>query len=237
MITEYTGKGWQIITQRAHGLLAAEVCARWKLTDQPGRWIETLIATAEHDDVHNEFEVSPLIDENGAPINFKETCFDLEASTRLINMALTKSRYIALLINRHIRFVYQEDPLAKEFISTLKKNERVWLKEANINIEEVNMAYELLEFCDAFSLLICQSLVPPEGRRIEISCGPDGTPYNLFKKEESIIVEPWPFKVNKFDIAFERRTIKQLKFQDDEEFRIMLQNCAIENVCIVISKK
>ncbi|RYD69722.1 MAG: DUF3891 family protein, partial [Sphingobacteriales bacterium] len=127
MITTYTENGWQIITQRSHGLLAGQICARWKLSNQPDRWIETLIATAEHDDVFNEFERNPLIDENGAPINFKETSFDLDASTRLLDMALTKSRFIALLISRHIRFTHGDDPLAKEFISNLKKQEKHWL--------------------------------------------------------------------------------------------------------------
>lgn len=237
MITEYTEKGWRIITQRAHGLLAGQVCARWKQTDQPERWIETLIATVEHDDVFNEFERNPLIDENGAPINYKETGFDLEASIRLMDMALTRSRFIALLINRHIRFTHGQDPLAQEFISTLKKQEKSWLKEAEIDKKEVDMAYELLEFCDAFSLLICQSLIPPEGRRIEISCGPDGTPYTLFKNDKSVIVEPWPFKEDKFEIIFERRTIKQLQFKNDEAFRLMLKTCDVENVRLLISKK
>ncbi|RZK60343.1 MAG: DUF3891 family protein, partial [Pedobacter sp.] len=65
MIVQYDEKGWHIVTQRSHGLLAGQICARWKVTDQPEKWVETLIATAEHDDVYNEFERSPLIDENG----------------------------------------------------------------------------------------------------------------------------------------------------------------------------
>ena len=237
MITAYTENGWQIITQRSHGLLAGQICARWKLSNQPDRWIETLIATAEHDDVFNEFERNPLIDENGAPINFKETSFDLDASTRLLDMALTKSRFIALLINRHIRFTHGDDPLAKEFISNLKKQEKHWLSDAGVEKKELDMAYELLEFCDAFSLLICQSQIPPEGRRIEISCGPDGTPYSLFQSKESIIVEPWPFAVSKFQIGFERRKIAQLQFKDDEEFRTLLKNSDIENVRFTLAEK
>ena len=236
MIINYTEKGWQIITQRGHGLLAGQICARWKLSDQPSRWTETLIATAEHDDVYNEFEQNPLIDENGAPINFIETRFDLDASTRLMEMALTKKRFIALLINRHVRFTHGQDPMAQEFISTLKKQERLWLKEAEATKKELDMAYELLEFCDAFSLLICQSSIPPEGRRIEISCGPDGTPYNLYQNKKSIIVEPWPFEVNQFEVSFETRTIKKLQFKNDEEFRLMLKKCAVERLTIVIAK-
>ena len=236
MITSYTEKGWRIITQRAHGLLAGQICARWNLSNQPERWLETLIATVEHDDVYNEFERNPLIDGNGAPINFKETTFDLEASTRLIDMALTKSRFITLLLNRHIRFTHGEDPSAKEFVSMLQKQERTWLKEAGIKKKDLDMAYELLEFCDAFSLLICQSLIPPEGRKLEISCGPDGIFYNLFEKDSAIIVEPWPFSVDKFEVGFEWRTIKQLKFDSDDQFRQMLKVSDVESMRIVISK-
>lgn len=236
MITIYTAQGWQIITQRSHGLLAGQICARWKHDDQPLRWTETLIATAEHDDVFNELELDPLIDDNGAPINFKQTSFDPAAAQRLMDMALTKSRFISLLINKHIRFTHGDDPLAKAFITILKKQEKAWLTEAEIQPRELDEAYELLEFCDAFSLLICQSLVPPEGRRMEISNGPDGTSYSLFQKDEKIIVEPWPFSSDQFELVYETRTIKQLKFSSDEQFRKILKACPIAVVRLSIAK-
>lgn len=236
MIVAYEDQGWKIITQRTHGLLAGQICAQWKLTDQPERWVETLIATAEHDDVFNEFERNALIDENGAPINFKDTRFDLDCSTKLMDMALTKSRYIALLISRHIQFTHGSDPRAKPFIANLKKQEHKWFKEAEIEKKSVAMAYELLEFCDAFSLLICQSLIPPEGRRVEISSGPDGTPYVLYQKEEAIVVEPWPFAVDSFSVSFEVRIIKKLKFRSDEELRSKLKSSAVDTYHLRISK-
>jgi hypothetical protein len=237
MIISYNAQGWQIITQRSHGLLAGQICARWKHDDQPSRWMETLIATAEHDDVFNEFERNPLIDPNGAPINFKETSFNLDAAQCLMDMALTKSRFIALLINRHIRFTHGDDPLAATFIAELKKQEVIWLKEAEVNKKELDEAYELLEFCDAFSLLICQSLIPPEGRRMEISCGPDGTSYSLFQQQDRIIVEPWPFAISKFEVLMETRTMNVLKFSSDEQFRKLLKACPIAMVRWVIADK
>ncbi|MES2458897.1 MAG: DUF3891 family protein [Bacteroidota bacterium] len=159
MIVNYTESGWQIITQRAHGLLAAQICAHWRKDKQPRRWVETLIAAAEHDDVYNEWENEDLLNESGGPANFKQTAFNLELSERLIGMAETKSAYIALLISRHIQFVHGEDPGVKDFISVLKKRERDWLKAAAISKQEVDLAYELVEFCDAFSLLVCQGLI------------------------------------------------------------------------------
>lgn len=236
MIVCYNSKGWQVITQRAHGLLAGQICARWKQTNQPGRWVDTLIATTEHDDVFNEFEQNPLIDANGAPINFKMTSFDEEASKRLIDMSLTKSRFIALLISRHIAFTHGHDVHAKGFLNELKKKETKWVKEAGTTKAEIDQAYELLEFCDAFSLLICQEQIPPENRKIEISNGPDGTVYVFYQLKNALIVEPWPFDVDQFQINYEIRNIAELRFKNDEAFRNALKTAKVDTINLMISK-
>jgi len=219
MIVNYTESGWQIITQRSHGLLAAQICAHWRKDKQPRRWVETLVAAAEHDDVYDEWENEDLLNESGGPVNFKQTGFNLELSERLIGMAETKSAYIALLISRHIQFVHGEDPKSKGFISDLRKRERDWLKAAGVSRKEVDLAYELVEFCDAFSLLICQGLVQPEGRKIEISKGPDGRAYEMYASGEGLVVEPWPFERSSFDVSWECRTVSQLSFTGVAEFR------------------
>lgn len=236
MIVCYNEKGWQVVTQRSHGLLAGQICARWKLDNQPTRWVDTLIATAEHDDVYNEFERNPLIDDKGAPINFKMTEFEEEASAKLVDMALTKSRFIALLISRHIAFTHGDDPKAKAFLTNLKKNELKWMAEAGTDQAEIDQAYELLEFCDAFSLLICEEQIPPENRRLEISNGPDGEAYMLYQSGDSLIVEPWPFEVDTFEVSYEQREINELKFENDENFRQTLKDAAVKSIRIKISK-
>lgn len=227
MIVNYKKSGWQIVTQRAHGLLAAQICGHWKKDRQPTRWVDTLIATAEHDDVYNELENNDLLNENGGPVNFKQTAFKLEHGERLIGMAETKSAYIALLVSRHIQFVHGDDPNAKAFISELRKRERTWLKTSGRSAEEVDRGYDLLEFCDAFSLLICQGLIQPENRKIEISRGPDGTAYEMYASADGVVVNPWPFEVNSFFITWESRTITQLSFEDVAEFRKAFVNSSV----------
>jgi hypothetical protein len=54
MIVNYTEAGWEVITQRAHGLLAAQIAGQWKHIVRTGRWTETLLAIAEHDDAQVE---------------------------------------------------------------------------------------------------------------------------------------------------------------------------------------
>jgi hypothetical protein len=236
MIVNYTESGWQIISQRSHGLLAAQICAHWRRDNQPSRWVDTLIATAEHDDVYNEFESEDLLDQLGAPLNFKQTAFRSEDCQRLIDLAENKSSYIALLTSRHIQFVFDADPNAKEFISELKAKEAVWLKRASISKKEVSQGYELLEFCDAFSLLICQGLVQPEHRKIEISNGPDGTAYAMRASDGGLIVTPWPFELESFEVSYESRTISQLRFESITEFRKAFQSATVVGHKITLNK-
>lgn len=219
MIANYTEKGWQLITQRSHGLLAAQICAHWKQSDRPQNWIETLIATAEHDDVFNELENENLLDDNGAPLNFRATHFELDKARRLIDMAETKSSYIALLTSRHLHFVHGSDPRANAFLKKMKGLEKGWMKVAATTPTEVSKSYELLEFCDAFSLLLCQNLVQPEGRRIEIGRGPDQCSYELYQEGESLTVSPWPFGEEIFQVSYESRTVTPLSFGSSQALK------------------
>lgn len=229
MIVNYTEAGWKIVTQRSHGLLAAQICARWKKENQPTRWMETLIATAEHDDVYNEFENDDLLNETGGPVNFTMSNFRRSDAEKLLHMAITKGRYVALLIARHINFVHGEDPEGKVFCAEIKKNERRWLREAKTTVGEVNASYELLEFCDAFSLLICQGMIQPEQRKIEISNGPDGKSYSLYSGvHNELIVADWPFEVPSFKVSYESRLVKQLVFPNVKAFRTAFFDSKVE---------
>ena len=235
MIVTYTESGWEIVTQRGHGLLAAEFCARWKLSDQPKRWVETLIACAGHDDAFNEFESQPLLTASGGPKNFNMCAFDAKASQLLMDMALTKNHFIALLTARHIAFTHGSEPKAKSFLSTLRKREKVWMKVAETTPNELDRAYELLELCDALSLLICQNILQPEKRSLEISNGPSGTTYYVVMEGDRLKVQPWPFEVEEFRVSYEVRKIAKLTFKTDLEFRKTLRSTYPKRITLTLT--
>jgi len=237
MIVNYTESGWQIITQRSHGLLAAEICAHWNKADQGRYWVHTLVATAEHDDVYNEFENQDLINNQGGPVNFKMTSFKKEYAIRLMQMAETKSTWVALLVSRHIQFVHGKDPKALNFISELKKREKLWMKILSVSPAEISSAYRLLEFCDALSLLICQHAIQPEQRKMDISTGPDRLIYSIFEKSDQVfVVDPWPFEPDEFRLSYESRTLSQLYFKDVAEFRKMISSTPVILHDLVLTK-
>ena len=228
MIVNYQEKGWNIISQRAHGLLAGQICFNWREKLRPEIWMETVVATIEHDDVFNEFALGEnLLNINGGPLDFKMREFEIKKCEELLQMALSKSRYIGLLISRHIQFLHEdsEHQIARKYCRNLKKMDKKWIKTAACSEEEVTNAYAILQWCDAFSLLICQQLIQPENRKIEISTGPGNQCYMLHTPKENILtVDPWPFETENFEIHYESKTISQLGFISEKEFRNLLMN-------------
>ncbi|TLV03472.1 DUF3891 family protein [Dyadobacter luticola] len=237
MIVNYTEEGWSIVTQRSHGLLAAQICGRWKKDQQPERWVETLIATAEHDDVNDELTEPEIVHPNGGPKNFKMVPFEPAYCDRLVAKALAKGRYVGILIATHIRFLYGEQTEAKPYCAALAKKEKIWIKETKTSAAQVKSSYELLEFCDAFSLIICQQLMQPEERLMEISNGPDGKSYQLrMRNPGELIVSPWPFEEDAFQVNYESRTVKQLAFESSEAFRKALESAVITHNTLTIAR-
>jgi hypothetical protein len=238
MIVNYTQTGWEIVSQRNHGLLAAQICAHWKISQRPFRWIDTLIATAEHDDANNEMEKEELLELHGGPMNFQMVAFETGYCENLLNKALTKGRYVGLLIARHIQFLYGELPEAKSYCDNLQKQEKDWLKICGAKKEDLDASYRLLEFCDAFSLLLCQNHIPPEQRTTEISNGPDGSVYNLRQDDyQRLVVSPWPFEPEEFKVHYEKRIFDQLAYADTEAFRKAFKEAPVTTVEWIIAKK
>ena len=224
MIVVYKEEGWQVITQRAHGILAAQLAMQWRTKDRPERWTETVLAIAEHDDAEVELDGENLLTATGGPLNFDMKTFEREHCQKLSMLSQTKNRFIALLTSMHMEFLYGKEEKSNAEASAFLKEQRAlqnrWRKELKMEKEEALRIYDLLEWCDACSLLICQSLQQPEKRKLEISTGPDKQLYRLAQlTKEKLTVEPWPFEAKTFTVSFEWRTLGQLQFRSSEEFR------------------
>lgn len=241
MIVNYTNKGWEIVTQRAHGLLAAQIAMHWAVKERPQRWTETILAIAEHDDARTELESDELLTPQGGPLNFDMQLFNPDHCRLMFNNSLSKSRYIALLTSMHMVFLFKKEestnPQVKPFLKEQKKLQKQWFKELNIEPDEARCIYHLLEWCDAFSLLLCRHEVQPEERSIEISQGPDGTTYHLLSKGNHLTVTPWPFEDNFFELRLEKRIIPQLQFKSNEEFKEEFLAAGVEEKCWELRKQ
>ncbi|MEZ0484840.1 DUF3891 family protein [Fibrella aquatica] len=233
MIVLLVDTGWEIIHQPAHGLLAFQLALHWLPDKQPQHWPETLIALTEHDDGQLPYEDRNHLTKAGAPLHFQVLEFSVEQAKNMISVALQKSRWNALMVSMHASFLYEEKRSESaelaDFLDQQKENQQSWRRQYGVTKATALSAYKFVQWCDAFSLILCQNQVPPEGRRLEISVGPDGEHYYVSQRiDGSLCVDPWPYNVPEFSVHLEFNTVSQLIFSDDRELYNALQKAPVE---------
>jgi Protein of unknown function (DUF3891) len=239
-------KGWKIINQRSHGLLAAMLAYQYDIDLPNDIMVPTLIAIAEHDDGVEETTQNRNLTEAGAPRHFMvddgSTKVDLTQKVSVMEISSSKSQLNALLTSLHMKFLYSgsQDDKDKELDVFLKEQEKLRkniLEELNIDKKYADRLYRFVEWCDAFSLLICMDKIQPEGRKMEVSRSPDGEMNQTFYKlNNEICVEPWVFKNDTFKVFYEYKILEQLKFNSIEEFNDICKKTPVQRQEFVFSK-
>lgn len=232
MIVTQTDAGWQIINQQAHGLLAVQLALQWKASKRPVHWIETLIALTEHDDGQDPWEGRNHLTKAGGPLHFQILEYSITQCRNLIQIGLQKSRWNALMMSMHTSFLYEPkrgtDKVLDTFLDQQKENQATWRKQWKATKAEADYAYSFVQWCDALSLILCMSQVPPEKRRLEVSVGPDGNSYYIHQRNDATLtIDPWPFEASTFSVHVEAFQPGQLVFKNDQELYEVMQQSPI----------
>ena len=246
MIVLQHQKGWKIIKQRSHGLLAAMIAFQYDIDLPTEIILPALIAIAEHDDVLTETLYGNNLTEAGAPRSFVvpdgHTKKDLSQMASLMEIANSKSQLNGLLASLHIKFLYdnskrKSDKGLDNFLKNQEKYRKTVLKNLQIDKDFGDKLYRFLEWSDAFSLLICLDKIQPEGRKMEISESPQGIMNMVhYKPNNDICVEPWPFKTNSFNVFYEYKILEQLQFTSIENFNEVYKNAVTRQELFTLSK-
>jgi hypothetical protein len=246
MIVASHQKGWKIINQRSHGLLAAMLAYQYDIDLPNDIMVPTLIAISEHDDGVAETLENKNLTEVGAPRHFlvnndsKKT--ELKQYLNVMELSTAKSQLNALLTSMHINFIFShkkegEDNKLDAFLEEQRKNQKEILKHLDIDNKYAERLYRFVEWCDAFSLLICMDKIQPEGRKMEISKSPDGEMNQTFYKgQNEITVTPWVFKNNTFRVFYEYKIVEQLKFNSIDEFNEVCKKTPVQREEFIFSK-
>ena len=239
-------KGWKIINQRSHGLMAAMLAYQYDIDLPNDILVPTIIAIAEHDDGVKETTQNKNLTESGAPRHFMVKIAskkaDLTQQTSVMEIASSKSQLNALLTSLHMKFLYSSsqgkgDQALDDFLKEQEKFRKDILKNLNIDKKFADHLYRFVEWCDAFSLLICMDKIQPEGRKMEVSQSPDGDMNQTFyKPNNDISVEPWVFKNDTFKVFYEYKILEQLKFSSIEEFDKVCKNTPVQRQEFTFSK-
>lgn len=246
MIVSSHQKGWKIITQRSHGLLAAMIAYQYDIDLPVEIMVPALVAIAEHDDGVTETLAHRNLTDAGAPRSFivadGNTTTDLTPMISLMEIGSSKSQLNGLLTSLHINFLYDGDKRKSDkgldtFLKEQEKYRTAVLKNLNINKKYAGRLYRFLEWSDAFSLLVCLDKIQAEGRKMEISKSPDGDMSMVhYKPNKNICVEPWPFKDNSFNVFYEYKILEQLQFKSIENFNEVFEAATVQQEVFTFSK-
>lgn len=246
MIVTSHQKGWKIINQRSHGLLAAMLAYQYDI-DLPNEiMVPALIAISEHDDGVEETAQSNNLTEAGVPRHFQIEApgpkSNLKQQQSVMEISGSKSQLNALLTSLHMKFLYQDnenvkDKKLKSFLLEQDKLRKNILKDLNMEKAFAERLYHFVEWCDAFSLLICMDKIQPEGRKMEVSLSPDGVMSQTFYKgPNEISVEPWVFKNDSFKVFYEYKILEQVHFGSIAEFDKVCKATPVQREEFIFSK-
>lgn len=233
MIVRPTTTGWEVIYHRAHALLAAQLAGQWRRKDSPVRLYETIAAISHHDDLEREWEGDHLT-AAGAPMDFtlsEET--SVQKLAQLAEQALYRGRWVALLISKHLtRLNESKRSDLKEvdkFLGEQQQRQQQWQKELGLSQEQVDQAYDFMQWCDRLSLILCQNELPADERALEISKGPDGKRYDIVQRSDGLInVTPWCFEDDKFTVNVETHCLSQMTFKNNAALIAALKQAPIK---------
>ncbi|WP_296618844.1 DUF3891 family protein [Marivirga sp.] len=221
MIVNTTNKGWEIISQYAHGLLAGRIASQIHPQFRPKQWVETLTAIIEHDDKQIDLDIQSCLSDAGLPMDFSLSKSEPQSSVvkrarGLMELAMNKSRWIALLISCHLDFLYNKNEVGKEMQAFLREGAKFrkrTLKKFEITEEKLNEYYQILRFSDRLSLILCKDEVPEKGRRLEVNKSINNKTFSVSKDEKNRLnIDPWCFKDKSFDFSVETRYVEQATF-------------------------
>lgn len=235
MIVNPVAKGWEIIYQSAHGMLAADLYLHLNGRPGPRLDVATLLAIAHHDDLQVLFEDDNYVTSVGAPKDFTLLSFKagqrVEQLGHILQESYRKNTWTGLLISYHYNFLYVDkkvDEKMRRILDREKEKRKQLLTEMERKESELKQAYGLLRWCDRCSLILCRSQVPAMGRKLEINDGL-GQPSFVFRNgEKTITIDPWCFTEEEFLVGTEVYPLEQLHFADDQELRKVLKDSRAE---------
>jgi len=235
MIVNQFDDGWEIIYQRSHALLAAELVSFWQEKYRPQRWLETLFAIVQHDDEERYWDESRHLTKTGMPLDFRRatTETNLKQARYVLTLAEQQSRWMALMISCHNTFLMDkhrgEDDEVDKFLEEQDKNQQRWRRSLDVSKSTVEDAYALVRWGDRLSLILCERALPDRQRKLDITPLPDGEMSTIYQREdETLRVDPWIFVADEFTVKLEVRRLRQAAFESESELDNALENALVE---------
>ena len=236
MIRRDDARGWILITQYEHAVLAGDLMERWgnETFSAPVPRDEALFAVREHDCGWKEWDASPKINpENGYPANFMEMessdqsgiwrrCFESHAEVHPYASAL-----VALHFARFNRKLLTKDPSDVNAKSLEGAIDGFVSEKLGIDVSkpggvprEIKINLRLLQVGDIISLALCHGWESMEIADVPVDY--EGNTARLVLESDdgfNFRVSPYPFPGTNLELRVRARKLARKSYSDSEDLR------------------
>jgi hypothetical protein len=225
MIIIDDGKNWQIIFQRSHAQLAADIAYNIHSEYHPKEvpFPSLLTAIADHDDGRQQWEGRLHITAGGAPMDYRQQPLHLkiEQANKSITNSQYRSPWIGLLTSMHQVYLYEkfakENQKVAEFIEKQEDYQERMQKLLSIKPEIQREAYSFMKLCDEMSLILCEERLDSLNNKQKIGNLQLLNNCYIYKKEQDIYtLQPWFFKDGLLNLSVFIFKVPKEKFICDE---------------------
>lgn len=231
VLRELGGDEVLCIAQPAHAWLSGQLAAAWGngLFAAPRPRQEVVLAAGQHDLGMAEWDAEPQLNpDTGWPMSFLEMPLDVHLGlwSRAPRIALSQSRWVALLVSMHGSYLYggrAGQPGVDEFLAAQAEFQASLRVSLGVTEQEAARHQRMLAAWDWMSLVLCRDDLParvPAEHPLRMRGG---------KEEGKVIVEPWPFSVELLEVRVEGRRLAG-RFGLDSEVREALAQAPWESL-------
>jgi hypothetical protein len=218
------------IGQPAHAWLSGQLARAWGngLFPEPRPRDEVVLAAAQHDLGMAAWDAAPELNpDTGWPRSFLEMPIETHLGlwSAAPRLALSQSRWVALLVSMHGAFLYErrsQDPGVAAFLTAQQVLQDELRTSLGVSEREARRNQRLLAAWDWLSLVLCMDRLPAEvdaerPMHLESAGGAE------------VAVSPWPFRTDQVEVRVEGRRLRG-RFEDQDAMRAALQAAPWETV-------
>ncbi len=235
MIVNPRQNGWEVIFQRSHAMLAAQLA--YYHPPQARNWFSTLAAVLQHDDEERHWEGTAHLTEAGTPLDFTLSVagLNLDQLNEKLRAVAQQDRWAGLLIARHMSALYEEfrgeNKALGTFLDELRKQQATWYRTLDVTQADVEAAYAVFRWADQLSLILCKRQVPDGGRALDVQCDAGGTLHRVSEAEhQTLRLDPWVYHTEPFTVQVEARILTAVTFKDEKSLLAALETAEVETL-------
>ncbi|MCD8510506.1 MAG: DUF3891 family protein [Bacillus sp. (in: Bacteria)] len=231
MIVIESSGGFRLIEQHEHAIISGFLAEAWRddLFIGKNRRHEVELAIKNHDACWQRLDKNPILNaKKGRPVSFIDFPLEekIDAYRSGVDEMLEQNDYAAFLISLHYTSFFRgklDDENGQRFKDQEQTRQKQLRQKLDVNGEDVQFHFDLLQLCDNLSLYLCMNEWG-SSKEEEYPWFREGFPqklatvdakfYTKWINENEVALDPYPFKEDSVKVTIPNKHIRKVEIDN-----------------------